>query len=60
MLKLYVKFQNALQDERGQDMVEYALMLSLIAAGTITAVGTIAAAITTAYTTLTTNLSGAL
>ena len=46
MLKLYVKTQNLLQslkDESGQDMIEYAIMLGIIAVGvvgSITAVGT--------------------
>lgn len=33
LLKLYVKFQNLKNDEDGQDLVEYALVVALIAIG---------------------------
>lgn len=44
MLNLYVKAQNMLQtlkDEAGQDSVEYAIMIAIVALGVITSVGTI-------------------
>jgi Flp pilus assembly pilin Flp len=35
-LKLYIKLQNLAKSEEGQDLVEYALLCSLIALGCIT------------------------
>jgi pilus assembly protein Flp/PilA len=35
-LKLYLKLQNLAKDEQGQDLVEYALLVSLIALSCIT------------------------
>ncbi len=37
-LKLYVKFQSLANDERGQDLVEYALLSSLIALALIASI----------------------
>jgi pilus assembly protein Flp/PilA len=49
-LKLYLKMQelkNALRDENGQDMVEYAIVMGLIALGATTAMKTLAGTIGT-------------
>jgi pilus assembly protein Flp/PilA len=36
LLKLYVKFQDLMNREEGQDLVEYALVLALITVGAVT------------------------
>jgi len=35
LLKLYVKFQDLMNREEGQDLVEYALVLALITVGAV-------------------------
>ena len=54
--KLYETAENLLRkvakDERGQDMVEYGLLLGIIAVGAITAITGIATKVTTYFTTL--------
>jgi pilus assembly protein Flp/PilA len=52
MLKLYVKIQSALQalkDERGQDLIEYALLAALISVACISAMTPVATAIKTEF-----------
>lgn len=56
VLKLYVLGQSLLVKEDGQDLVEYALLVSLIALAAITAVGNIAGGITAIFS----NVSGSL
>jgi pilus assembly protein Flp/PilA len=52
-LKLYVRIQglkNAMiRDERGQDLIEYALVVSLIALAATAGMGTVASSISTAF-----------
>jgi pilus assembly protein Flp/PilA len=51
-LRLYVKLQglrNALKDENGQDMVEYAIVMGLIALGATAAMKTLATTIGTGF-----------
>jgi pilus assembly protein Flp/PilA len=54
--KLYETAEKLLRkvakDERGQDMVEYGLLLGIIAVGAVTAVGQIATKVTGYFTTL--------
>jgi pilus assembly protein Flp/PilA len=60
LLKLYVKTQglrHALQDESGQDLVEYALVLALIALGAVVGMKDLATAINAAFNTIATNLT---
>jgi pilus assembly protein Flp/PilA len=62
-MKLYIKTQNLLQslkDESGQDMIEYALVLGIIAVGAVASLSTIAGNVTTAYAALSTSLAAAL
>ncbi len=62
-LKLYVKSQmlrEALKDEHGQDLVEYALVCALIALGATGAMGTLASAINGAFLTVGTKLNTAM
>ena len=56
ILKLYVKFQNLMNREEGQDLVEYALLVSLIALAAITGVGKVATAVTGIFTNISTSL----
>jgi pilus assembly protein Flp/PilA len=63
MLNLYVKalnLLNSLKDESGQDMIEYALMLGVVAVGAVGSLKLIATDVTNAYTAIQTALNGAL
>jgi pilus assembly protein Flp/PilA len=53
LLKLYVKFQDLMNREEGQDLVEYALVLALIALGATASMKVLATAISTEFTTIT-------
>jgi pilus assembly protein Flp/PilA len=55
-LNLYVKFQGLKNGEEGQDLVEYALLVALIALVCVTGVNNVATAINTVFT----NISGSL
>ncbi len=59
-LKLYVKAEVMLatmKDEEGQDLVEYALVVALIALAATAGMGTLATAINGAFTTVGTKLN---
>ncbi|HKF50293.1 MAG TPA: hypothetical protein VKB38_23225 [Terracidiphilus sp.] len=60
MLKLYIKMQN-LKDrftqEEGQDLVEYALVVALIALAATAGMKTLASDISSAFTTIGTTLN---
>jgi pilus assembly protein Flp/PilA len=60
-LKLYVRIQglkNAMiRDERGQDLIEYALVVSLIALAAIAGMTSVATSISTAFTKIGTKMS---
>jgi pilus assembly protein Flp/PilA len=56
LLKLYVKFQDLKNREEGQDLVEYALILALIALGATVAMKALASGISTEFNTITGNL----
>jgi pilus assembly protein Flp/PilA len=49
LLKLYVKFQNLKNGEEGQDLVEYALVVALIAFGATAGMTSLASGINTAF-----------
>ena len=53
-------FTNLLRDESGQDLIEYALVAALIALGAITAMQSLAAGISTAFSTIASDLSSAV
>lgn len=55
-LKLYVKVQELASREDGQDLVEYALLVSLVALAAIAGVNKVAAAINTIFTNISTSL----
>jgi pilus assembly protein Flp/PilA len=56
-LAMYVKLQNLMNREEGQDLVEYALLVCLIALAAITGVNKVATAVTTVFTNISTSLS---
>jgi pilus assembly protein Flp/PilA len=57
LLKLYVKFQDLKSREEGQDLVEYALVVALIAFGATAGMGALAGGINKAFNTISTTLS---
>jgi pilus assembly protein Flp/PilA len=60
LIKLYVKFQDFASREEGQDLVEYALVVALIAFGATAGMKTLATGINTAFTTISSQLASAL
>lgn len=60
VLKLYIRMQalkNVLKDEDGQDMVEYAIVMGLIALGATAAMKTLATNIGTGFTNVGTKIT---
>jgi len=49
LLKQYVRMQTLLADERGQDLIEYALVVALIAFAAVAGMETVANRINTAF-----------
>jgi len=56
-LSLYVKFQTLMAREEGQDLVEYALLVCLIALAAITGVGYVATAVNKVFSNISTSLA---
>jgi pilus assembly protein Flp/PilA len=56
-LMMSVKLQNMLQREDGQDLIEYALVVALIALGATAGMKTLASAINAAFLSVSTSLS---
>ena len=59
-LKMLVKFQNLMSREEGQDLVEYALVVALIALGAVASMKTLATGITAVFTNISTRLSSSI
>ncbi|MGA7258004.1 MAG: Flp family type IVb pilin [Terracidiphilus sp.] len=57
MLKLYVKAQNLLSSDEGQDLVEYALVIALIALAATAGMNALASDISAAFTTVGTTIN---
>ena len=57
LLKLYVKFQDLASREEGQDLVEYALVVALIAFGATAGMKTLATGLNTAFNNISTTLA---
>jgi pilus assembly protein Flp/PilA len=55
-LSLYVKLQNLMSREEGQDLVEYALLVSLITLVCIAGVGYVATAVNKVFTNISNSL----
>ena len=60
ILRGYVKLQNLLSREEGQDLVEYALVVAIIALGATAAMGNLAGAISGAFGSISTTFATAL
>jgi pilus assembly protein Flp/PilA len=56
-LKLFVKFQGLKNSEEGQDLVEYALLVCLIALAAITGVKHVASAVTAVFSNVSSSLA---
>jgi len=56
LLKMYVKFQGLKNDE-GQDLVEYALLVALIALVCVSGVNNVATAINSVFTNISSSLA---
>jgi pilus assembly protein Flp/PilA len=57
LLKLYLKFQSLKNGEEGQDLVEYALLVALIALACVVGVNDVAVAITTLFSNVSSSLT---
>jgi pilus assembly protein Flp/PilA len=60
ILKMYVKFQDLASREEGQDLVEYALVVALIAFGAVAGMNALAKGLNTAFNTISNNLGTSL
>lgn len=60
MLKMYVNLQSLMAREEGQDLVEYALVVALIAFGAVTAMKGLSTQINTAFNSISSQLNSAL
>jgi pilus assembly protein Flp/PilA len=56
LLKLYIKFQDLASKEEGQDLVEYALVVALIAFGATAGMKTLSGGLNTAFRGISTTL----
>ena len=56
-LKLYVNLQNLAKNERGQDLVEYALLIALISLAVITSVKGVATAVNNVFSNVSSSLA---
>jgi pilus assembly protein Flp/PilA len=56
LLKLYVKIQNLMLREEGQDLIEYALLGAIVSVGAVTVLGSLSAKIVTVFNTIITDL----
>jgi len=56
-LKMIVKAQDLMSREEGQDLVEYALLITLVALAAVTGINKVASAINTVFTNISTTLS---
>jgi pilus assembly protein Flp/PilA len=56
LIKLYVKFQDLASREEGQDLVEYALVVALIAFGATAGMKSLATGLNTAFGGISTTL----
>ena len=57
LLNLYIKFQDLKNNEEGQDLVEYALVVALIAFGATAGMSSLSGAINTAFGNISTTLA---
>jgi pilus assembly protein Flp/PilA len=60
LLKLSIKIQAMLSDDRGQDLVEYALVVAIIALGATAAMSTLSSDINLVFTNIAARLTAAV
>jgi pilus assembly protein Flp/PilA len=60
LLKMFVKLQDLMSREEGQDMVEYAMVVGLIAFGATAAMKSLSTGIASAFTLISSTLSSSL
>jgi pilus assembly protein Flp/PilA len=60
LLKLYVKFQDLMNREEGQDLVEYALVVGLISIAAVAGLQNVAKAVNNVITSVTATLNAAV
>ncbi len=60
MLKLSIKIKTLLSDDRGQDLVEYALVVAIIALGATVAMQSLSGEINSIFNQISTKLSAAV
>ncbi len=60
ILKMYVKMQTLMANEEGQDMVEYALVVALIAFGATAAMSSLSTELNSVFLSISTKLSSAV
>jgi pilus assembly protein Flp/PilA len=59
LTKFFVKMQNKMQDEEGQGLVEYALIIVLVSIVCVIALQALGVQVTTVFNTITSNLTNA-
>jgi len=57
LLKLYTKFQNLANKEQGQDLVEYALLLTMISLALISGISGLASAVNSTFSNISSSLA---
>jgi len=57
LITMYVKFQNLMSGEQGQDLIEYGLLCTLLALAMISSLNPIATAVTKAFTNISSSLA---
>jgi pilus assembly protein Flp/PilA len=60
MLKMYAKMQTLMAAEEGQDLVEYALVVALIAFGAVAGMGALSTEINKAFNDISSDLASSL
>jgi pilus assembly protein Flp/PilA len=60
MLKMYIKMQDLMSREEGQDLVEYALVVALVAFGAVAGMKTLSTEINSAFNTISSDLNSAM
>jgi Flp pilus assembly pilin Flp len=56
-LKIYAKVNDVLYGEAGQDLIEYALLITLVALASVAGINNVASAINTVFTNISNTLS---
>lgn len=60
MISMFVKLQNALKNEEGQDLVEYGLVVALVAFGAVAAMKALGTEISTVFSSISSTLQSAV